>query len=125
MQCKVFFYEILYRVTLRCVLCYNFNKIEMFFVTNVTNNKFNSDRLICSSKRHARIVCIFNKKEFFFSNENKIIIQNDYKEKGWSAYKIWKNHSFRKCEYSSAKRLLKKIRETGSYWFNKTWFWVT
>ena len=97
----------------------------MFFVTNVTNNKFNSDRLICSSKRYARIVCIFNKKEFLFSNENKIIIQNDYKEKGWSAYKIWKNHPSRKLDYSSVKRLLKKIRETGSYWFNKTWLWVT
>ena len=25
-----------------------------------------------------------------FSNEYKIIIQNDYDEKNWSAYKIWR-----------------------------------
>ena len=33
-----------------------------------------------------------------FSKEDQIIIQTDYEEKGWSAYKIWKDHS-------SAKRL--------------------
>ena len=50
-----------------------------------------------------------------FSNEDKIIIENDYKEKSWSAYKIWKNHPSKKWDYSSVKRLLKKkISETGS-----------
>ena len=49
-----------------------------------------------------------------FSNEDKIIIQNDYEEKGWSAYKIWKNHPSKKWDYYSVKRLMKKFRETGS-----------
>ena len=49
-----------------------------------------------------------------FSNEDKIIIQSDNKEKSWSAYKIWKNHPTIKLDYSPVKLLLKKIRETGS-----------
>ena len=48
------------------------------------------------------------------SNEDKIIIQNDYKEKSWAAYKIWKNHLSKKWDYSFVKGLLKKIIETGS-----------
>ena len=42
-----------------------------------------------------------------FSNEDKIVIQNDYEEKSWSVYKIWKNHPFKKWDYSSVKHLLK------------------
>ena len=49
-----------------------------------------------------------------FSNEDKIIIQNDYEEKIWSAYKIWKSHSSKIWDYSSVKRLLQKFGETGS-----------
>ena len=49
-----------------------------------------------------------------FSNEDKAIIQNDYEEKNWSAYKIWKNHPSKKWCYSSIKRILQKFRETGS-----------
>ena len=48
------------------------------------------------------------------SNEDKINNQNDYEEKSWFAYKIWKNHSSKKWDYSSVKRLLKTFRETGS-----------
>ena len=47
--------------------------------------KFNGHRFIYKLKRHAQKVCIFNKKECFFLNENKIIIQNDYEGKSWSA----------------------------------------
>ena len=36
-----------------------------------------------------------NKKDFF-SNEDKIITQNDYEEKRWSAYKNLEKPSFKK-----------------------------
>ena len=49
-----------------------------------------------------------------FLNQDKIIIQKDYKEQSWSAYKIWKKHPSKKWEYSSVKPLLKKFRETDS-----------
>ena len=42
-----------------------------------------------------------------FSNEDSEIIQNDYEETIWSAYKIWKNHPSKKWDYSPVKRLLK------------------
>ena len=43
-----------------------------------------------------------------------IIIQNDYEERGWSAYKIWKNHSAKKRTYTSVKRLLKHCKDNGT-----------
>ena len=43
-----------------------------------------------------------------------MIIQNDYEEKDWPAYKIWKNHPSKKWDYSPVKRLLKKFRQVGS-----------
>ena len=49
----------------------------------------------------------------FFPNEDKLIIPNDYEEKSWSVYIIWKNHPSKKWDYSSFKNLLKKFRETG------------
>ena len=49
-----------------------------------------------------------------FSKEAKIIIQNDYEERGWSAYKIWKNHSAKKRTYTSVKRLLKHCKDNGT-----------
>ena len=49
-----------------------------------------------------------------FSKEDKIIIQNDYEEKGWSAYKIWKDHSSKNWTYSSVKRLLKRFKDSGT-----------
>ena len=48
------------------------------------------------------------------SYEDKIIIQNDYEEKGWTAYKIWKVHETKNWNYSSVKRLIKKLKETGT-----------
>ena len=49
-----------------------------------------------------------------FSKEVKIIIQNDYEEKGWSAYKIWKDHSSENWTYISVKRLLKRFKDSGT-----------
>ena len=47
-----------------------------------------------------------------FSKEDKIIIQNDYEEKGWSAYKVWKDHSSKNWTYTSVKRLLKRFKDS-------------
>ena len=49
-----------------------------------------------------------------FSKEGKIIIQNDYEEKGWSAYKIWKDHSSKNLIYTYVKRLLKRFKDSGT-----------
>ena len=40
-----------------------------------------------------------------FLKEGKIIIQNDYEENGWSAYKTWKDHSSKHWTFTSVKGL--------------------
>ena len=45
-----------------------------------------------------------------FSKDDKIIIQNDYEEKSWSAYKISKDHLSKNWTYASVKRLLKHFK---------------
>ena len=47
-----------------------------------------------------------------FSKDDKIIIQNDYEEKEWSAYKIWKYHSLKNWTYTSVKKLLKPFKNS-------------
>ena len=49
-----------------------------------------------------------------FSNEDKAIIKNDCEEKGWSAYRIWKEHPSKGLVESSVRRLIRKYEETGS-----------
>ena len=49
-----------------------------------------------------------------FSKEDKIIMQNDYEEKGWSAYKTWKDYSSKNWNYTSFKRLLKRFKDSGT-----------
>ena len=49
-----------------------------------------------------------------FSKEDKIIIRNDYEEKGWSAYKMWKDHSSKNWIYTSLKRFLKRFKDSGT-----------
>ena len=46
-----------------------------------------------------------------FSKQDKIITQNDYEEKGWSAYKIWKDRPSKNWTYTSVKRLLKCFKD--------------
>ena len=46
-----------------------------------------------------------------FSKEYKITIQNDYEKKGWSEYKIWKDHSSKNWTYTSVKRFLKRFKD--------------
>ena len=49
-----------------------------------------------------------------FSNKDKIIIKNDYEEKWWSAYKIWKEHSSKNWNYIFVKRLLKRFKDSST-----------
>ena len=49
-----------------------------------------------------------------FSKEDKIIMQNNYEEKGWSAYKTWKDYSSKNWTYTSVKRLLKRFKDSGT-----------
>ena len=49
-----------------------------------------------------------------FSNEDKIIIQNDYEKKKQFGLQYLENHPAKKWNYSSVKRLLKKSREISS-----------
>ena len=42
------------------------------------------------------------------------VIENDFKEKGWSAYKIWKEHPSFNVSKTAVTNLVNKIKETGS-----------
>ena len=42
------------------------------------------------------------------------MIENDFLECGWSAYKIYQEHQAKGWVLSSVKRLVRKIKETGS-----------
>ena len=48
------------------------------------------------------------------SYKDKIIIENDFLEKGWSAYKICQQHEEKQWVLSSVKRLIRKIKNQGS-----------
>ena len=49
-----------------------------------------------------------------FSSEDKTIIKNDYEEKGWTAYRVCKEHESKKWVLSFVQRLLKRFKEDGS-----------
>ena len=49
-----------------------------------------------------------------FSSDDKAVIKNDHEEKGWNAYKIWKEHQSKGWVLSSVQRLVKKIKITGT-----------
>ena len=38
----------------------------------------------------------------------------NYEEKGWSAYKIWKDHSSKNWTYTSVNRLLNRFKNRGT-----------
>ena len=42
------------------------------------------------------------------------VIRNDYEEKGWTAYKIWKEHPSFNVSKTAVNDLINKIKETGS-----------
>ena len=49
-----------------------------------------------------------------FSEEDKAIIKNDFEEKGFTAYKIWKEHKYKGWVLSSVQRLLNRYKENGT-----------
>ena len=48
------------------------------------------------------------------TDKQKAVIENYFNEKGWNAYKIWKEHPTLKCSRIAVHNLIKKIKETGS-----------
>ena len=48
------------------------------------------------------------------TNKQKAVIENDFNEKGWNTYKIWKEHPSFECSRMAVHNLIKKIKETGS-----------
>ena len=48
------------------------------------------------------------------TDKKKTVIENDFNEKGWNAYKIWKDHPSFECSRMAVHNLIKKIKETGS-----------
>ena len=53
--------------------------------------------------------------DMVFSAEDKAVIENDYVEKGWTAYKIWKEHPTKNWTRSSVQRLIKKYERNRFY----------
>eukprot|EP00111_Clytia_hemisphaerica_P015309 TCONS_00045177-protein len=49
-----------------------------------------------------------------FSNEDKAVIKNDYTEKGWSAYRICKEHPMKKWYKSSVQNLINRFKKSGT-----------
>ena len=49
-----------------------------------------------------------------FSNEEKVVIKNDFLERGWYAYKICKEHPTKSWNRVSIYRLLKRFQEDNS-----------
>ena len=48
------------------------------------------------------------------TKEDKIVIQNDFEEKGWNAYTIWNEHPTKKWDRVSVWRVVKNIKENGT-----------
>ena len=49
-----------------------------------------------------------------FSEEDKAIIKNDFEEKGWTPYCIWREHPNKEWDQRSVKRLVTRYQETGT-----------
>ena len=61
-----------------------------------------------------RFLTYFRQQAMVFSSEGKAIIKNNYEEKGWTAYRIYKEQKSKKWVLSSVQRLLKRFKEYGS-----------
>ena len=53
----------------------------------------------------------FPSRKMVFSDANKAVIKNDYVEKGWSAYRICKEHPTKKRFKGSVQRLINQFKE--------------
>ena len=47
------------------------------------------------------------------TDKEKTVIKNYFNEKGWNAYKIWKEHPNFECSRMGVHNLIKKIKEAG------------
>ena len=63
----------------------------------------------CISCSHTANIAIM-----VFSNEDKAIIKNDLEEKGYTAYKIWKEHQSKGWVLSSVQQLVKRFKTSGT-----------
>ena len=54
------------------------------------------------------------RNKMVLTNKQKTAIENDFNEKGWNAYKIWKEHPSFECSHMAVHNLIKKIKETRS-----------
>ena len=59
---------------------------------------------IPSSYKHNKMV---------LTDKQKAHIENDFNEKGWNAYKIWKEYRSFECSRIAIHNLIEKIKETG------------
>ena len=46
-------------------------------------------------------------------DKQKAVIENDFNEKGWNAYKIWNEHPSFECSRMAVHNLIKKSRRLG------------
>ena len=53
-------------------------------------------------------------RKMVFSDDDKAVIKNDYVEKGWSAYRICKEHPTKKWYKGSVQRLINQFKENGT-----------
>ena len=53
-------------------------------------------------------------RKMVFSDNDKAVIKNDYVEKGWSAYRICKEHLTKKWYKGSVQRLINQFKENGT-----------
>ena len=60
------------------------------------------------------LIALENSIIMVLSEKDKIIIENDYLENGWTAYKICQEHQAKHWVLSSVQRPIQKIKETGS-----------
>ena len=78
--------------------------VQVFFNKKIQCSVFTSVRfhyIAIYCYRTASLLTVFFRHYLFtmmFSKEHKIIIQNDYEEKRWSAYKIWERSFIEKLD---------------------------
>ena len=56
----------------------------------------------------------FPYRKMVFSDDDKAVIKNDYVEKGWSAYRVCKEHPTKKWYRGSVQRLISQFKENGT-----------
>ena len=48
------------------------------------------------------------RNKMVLTDKQKTVIENDFNEKGWNAYKIWKEHLSFECSRVAVHKLIKK-----------------